>query len=127
MTRLLNRHLEAGLAPLGISPGAFPALLHLWQQDGLTQKELVERLHIEQPTMATTLARMERDGLVLRAKDATDARVQRIWLTDKGRSLEGAATQAALAVNDRALSQLNGTEQDQFLELLRRVISSLKS
>jgi len=125
MARLFARHLDAGIRPLGLSLGAFPALLHLWEKDGLTQKELVERLHIEQPTMANTLARMERDGLVRRVKDEADARIQRIWLTDKGRAMQADATRAALAVNARALAGLSEAEQTQFLDLLRRVILTL--
>lgn len=125
MARLFARHLDAGIRPMGLSLGAFPALLHLWEKDGLTQKELVERLHIEQPTMANTLARMERDGLVRRAKDSTDARIQRIWLTDKGRAMEGEAIRAALAVNARALAGLSEGEREQFLNLMRRVILAL--
>lgn len=125
MARLFARHLDAGIRPMGLSLGAFPALLHLWEKDGLTQKELVERLHIEQPTMANTLARMERDGLVRRAKDATDARIQRIWLTDKGRAMQADAIHAALAVNARALAGLSAAEQTRFLDLMQRVILAL--
>jgi DNA-binding MarR family transcriptional regulator len=69
MARLFAHHLDEKLRPLGLRLGAFPALLHLWETDGLTQKDLVERLGIEQPTMAATLTRMERDGLVTRDKD----------------------------------------------------------
>jgi len=125
MARLFARHLDAGIRPLGLSLGAFPALLHLWEKDGLTQKELVERLHIEQPTMANTLARMERDGLLRRVKDEADARIQRIWLTEKGRAMEREATRAALAVNARALDDLSEVERAQFLNLMRRVILTL--
>jgi len=85
----------------------------------------VERLHIEQPTMANTLARMERDGLVRRAKDSADARIQRIWLTDKGRAMQAEAIHAALTVNARALAGLSEAEQAQFLDLMRRVILTL--
>ena len=50
------------------APGTFPAQLELRAEDGLTRKERVEGLDIEQTKMANTLRRMERDGL------ATDER-----------------------------------------------------
>lgn len=125
MARLFARHLEAGLRRHGLALGAFPALLHLWEKDGLTQGELAGRLAIEQPTMAATLARMERDGLITRHRDETDARVQRIRLTDKARVLRDAALAEAVAVNDRALGPLDTAERAQFLALMRRVIAAL--
>lgn len=125
MARLFARQLEARIRPLGLGLGAFPALLHLWERDGLTQKELVQRLTIEQPTMANTLARMERDGLVTRSRDETDARAQRIWLTKKGRELEARAVAQAIEVNRLALADLDAREREVFLSLIRRIIASL--
>lgn len=87
MARVFAKGLAARIKPLGLTTGTFPALLELWDTDGLTQKQLVDRLDIEQATMANTLARMERDGLVVRKKDTNDGRVQRIWLTDRARAL----------------------------------------
>jgi DNA-binding MarR family transcriptional regulator len=122
LARLFARGLAARLAPLGLALGAFPALLELWQEDGLTQKDLVERLDIEQATMANTLARMERDGLVIRRRDAGDGRLQRIWLTDRARDLRSMAVQAAMAENEARLSPLDGAERDLFLALMRRIL-----
>lgn len=124
--RLLARELDAGLAPLGLSTGPFPLLLHLWDQDGLTQKDLVERLGYEQPTVAATLSRMERDGLVYRRPDPLDGRAQRIWLTERGRSLQAAAEAEAQAVNGRALSCLSREEVGQFVKMVRRIVNSLQ-
>ena len=66
VARLFAEGLRLKIAPLGIVPGQFPALLELWEKDGQTQKQLVEKLDIEQATMANTLSRMERDGLIVR-------------------------------------------------------------
>ena len=66
MAKGFARSLQQRAATLGFSPGQFPILLELWSEDGLTQKQLLERIDIEQATMANTLSRMERDGLVER-------------------------------------------------------------
>lgn len=126
MARLFARGLQARIRPLGLTTGTFPALLELWQQDGLTQKELVARLDIEQATMANTLARMERDGLVVRKKDPSDGRAQRVWLTREGSALQAPATQAATSVNAKALAGLSQTERAQFIALMQRTIASLR-
>ena len=124
MARLFARGLTTRIKPLGLTIGTFPALLELWEKDGLTQKELVVRLDIEQATMANTLARMERDGLIVRKKDVSDGRVQRVWLTDHARDLRGPAIQAAGAENTAALSGLSEAEKSQFIALMQKVIAT---
>lgn len=123
LARLFARGLTARIRPLGLSTGVFPALLELWENDGLTQSQLVQRLDIEQATMAGTLARMERDGLVLRQRDPSDGRVQRIWLTPHARGLRQAATQAAIDENQAALSHLTEVERAQFIALMTRILT----
>ena len=76
--------------------------------------------------MANTLARMERDGLVVRRKDPADGRAQRIWLTEMARPLRGSATGAALQVNDGALRRLSETERRQFIALATALIAGLQ-
>ena len=124
--RLLARQLDVGLAPLGLSTGPFPLLLHLWERDGLTQKDLVRRLGYEQPTVAATLSRMERDGLVERRPDPLDGRAQRIWLTKRGHGLRAAAEAEAQAINERALAGLSPEETRQFVGMIQRIVKSLQ-
>ena len=83
-------------------------------------------LGIEQPTMAATLARMERDGLVTRHKGEADGRVQFVRLTARARALREVAVAEASAVNERALLGLTPQERDLFLELTRHVIAALE-
>jgi len=124
LARLFAHALQAKIKPLGLSTGVFPVLLNLWERDGLTQKQLVDQVDVEQATMANTLARMERDKLVVRKRDDEDGRVQRIWLTDKARALHGPATEAAGAVNRDLLAGLSEDERAQMLGLIRKAIGA---
>lgn len=126
MARLFARGLSERIKPLGLSTGTFPALLELWETDGQTQKQLVERLDIEQATIANTLARMERDGLIIRKKSESDGRMQRVWLTERARALRDPAIRAAMAENARTLSGLTEAERRQFVMLMQKVISTGK-
>ncbi|MEY9561435.1 DNA-binding MarR family transcriptional regulator [Sinorhizobium fredii] len=104
LARSFSRALQARAQKLGFAPGQFPILLELWAEDGLTQKQLLDRLDIEQATMANTLARMERDGLVVRRKHPNDRRSQQIFLTERARDMEAAAKEAALAAEQSLLA-----------------------
>lgn len=127
LARLFAREIHSRIGPLGLTPGTFPAMLELWAEDGLTQRDLVSRLDIEQATMANTLSRMERDGLIHRTPDADDRRAQRVWLTDHGRALREPATQAARSVNQEALAELGQDERAAFLTTLARLTQHMQS
>lgn len=126
MARLFAAALSERLRPLGLAPAQFVLLLELWAGDGLTQKELVERLGVEQATVVNTLKRMERDGLIDRRPHPEDGRSQLIFITEKARALEQAATKHAEEINAVALSCLSPGKQEEFLEAMRRVIGGLQ-
>ena len=126
MARLFAHGLQARIRPLGLTTGTFPALLELWEDDGLTQKELVERLDIEQATMANTLRRMERDGLVRRHPHPVDGRARQVWLTPKARSLRDDALAAATAQNKAALAGLAPDEREHFIQFMTRTIDRMR-
>lgn len=127
LARLFAASLHRRIKPLGLAPAQFMTLLALWEEDGLTQSELVRRLDVEQATMANTLARMERDGLVSRRRRSDDARARSVHLTQRARDLCGPATEAAGAVNAVALAGLEAEERDQFIRCLGRVIGALRA
>lgn len=127
MARLFAAGLQRRIKPLGLSPGQFPALVALWAKEGRTQKELVELLDIEQATLANTLARMERDGLISRRASEEDGRVQQIFLTDRARALEEQAIGSALAQNAEALAGFSDEEKARFLDYMRRAIAAMQA
>ncbi len=127
MARLFAAGLHRRIKPIGLSPGVFPALIALWAKDGQTQKALVHQLDIEQATLANTLARMERDGLIVRKASEDDGRVQQIFLTDRAKLLEEEALGEALNQNAEALSDFTEEEKELFLEFMRRAIAAMQN
>lgn len=127
MARLFAKELQHRIAPLGIVVGQFPILLELWLKDGVTQKDLLSKIDVEQATLANTLNRMERDGLIKRTKSPTDARAQLIWLTEKATALRNTSYESALDVNADALRVLCESERAQFMDYMRRIISGMRS
>jgi len=126
MARLFANALAEAVRPLGLAPAQFMTLLELWAEDGLTQAELVARLDVEQATMAGTLNRMARDGLIERRPHPADRRAHLVFLTDKARALEAPATAAAAGVNARALAGLDVRQRQEMLGLMAEVIESLR-
>lgn len=116
----IQRDLLPRLADLGLHPGQEQLLAQLWITDGVTQRELVERLGVEQATVAKTVKRLEATGFVTRRPDPHDRRLSRVHLTGRGREVR-AGVEAAWRAADRALvEQLTPSEADTLRELLRR-------
>ena len=98
LARLFAKELQGRIQPLGIVTGQFPILIELWSRDGITQRELLNEIDVEQATLANTLTRMERDGLITRTRHPNDARAQQIWLTEKASRVKTDAHRFALQI-----------------------------
>ncbi|MDD7910902.1 MarR family transcriptional regulator [Pseudovibrio exalbescens] len=127
MARLFAEGLYERIRPLGISPGQFPALLELWERGSCTQADLVRATDVEQATMAATLKRMERDDLIHRKPHPDDSRARVIFLSEKGKAIREAAYEAAKAQNKAALAGLSDEEVEQFIDLMLKVIATMRS
>ena len=127
LARLLATALRTRIEPLGVVPGQFAQLLALYDEDGLTQTELGDRVRIDQSTIAHTLKRMERDGLVKRTRSETDRRQAEVRLTRKARARESALKAAAAEVNALALAGLTGSEIGDLLSTLSRLVGNLEA
>ena len=126
LSRLMYQALAQEIKSYDIVPGQFPVLLCLWEEDGLNQRQLYERVRIEQATMSNTLARMVRDDLIERRPDAEDRRATRFYLTGRGKKLEKPLTSSAQAVNGEALSGVTKPEIDTFQREQKAMISNLE-
>src|SRR3954471_868922 len=102
LARLLSNRLRDALAPLGVQPAQAAALIEIARAEGLTQKELVERLDVEQPGVARTLTGLEADGWIIRQTKI--GRSQGLYLTDKARAVVPDAARITAEINRAALS-----------------------
>ena len=124
--RLFAQALAERIKPMGLAPAQFKCLLELWREEGLTQRDLMQRLNVEQATMANTLKRMERDGLIERRAHEGDARTRTIHLTGRARELQGPAQAEAHAVNARATAGMSAQECRLYLDLMARAVAALR-
>jgi DNA-binding MarR family transcriptional regulator len=123
--RLFARALQARFAEHDVSAGQWPLLLYLWEQDGLSQKQLARRVQIEEPTTTRTLDRMERDGLVRRVRDESDRRRIKVYLTERGQHLREELVPYAQEVNALATHGLSAQDKTKINSLLTYMIARL--
>lgn len=124
-SRLLMRHFEQRLRPLEFGMAYLPVVIALEEHGPLLQKQLARYAHVEQPTMAALLTRMERDGLIERAPHPDDKRASQISLSAKARKRLPEAKARLGEVAEQALAGLSERERATFMALLRRVVTNL--
>jgi DNA-binding MarR family transcriptional regulator len=85
--RDLNSLYDQKLAHFGLTASQVNVLEQLWSfGDGMTQKELHERLSIRPASLTNLLDALVTGGWVVRKPDSKDARVKRIFLTKAGQA-----------------------------------------
>jgi DNA-binding MarR family transcriptional regulator len=119
--RAHRRVLQAELAKLGLYLGQELVIVDLAEHPDSTQAELVERLGVEQPTVAKTIARMERSGFLTRSADPGDRRQIRIRLTGAGEKLVHRITEAWASADQLACPTLSGNERRTLVRLLQKL------
>ena len=72
--RVFARALQERIQAEGIPIGSWPFLRHLWQQDGITQKELTKAVGLMQPNTNAALKQLVRRGWVKQTPDSDDKR-----------------------------------------------------
>lgn len=87
----LTRRYRSLLAELDLTYPQYLAMLVLWERDGLSVKEMGERLGLDSGTLTPLLKRLEAIGYVDRRRASDDERVVRVWLSARGRDLSAAA------------------------------------
>ncbi|MCC9604556.1 MarR family transcriptional regulator [Blastopirellula sp. JC732] len=75
---LIQREMNAALAPRGITFRQAQVLGSLALEGNLSQVELADRMGVEPPSLVAILDRMERDGLIQRQPCPKDRRIRRI-------------------------------------------------
>jgi len=75
------------LEPLGLTYPQYLVLIVLWGGDGLSVREIGEKLHLDSGTLTPILKRLERGGLIRRPRDPDNERRLKVELTPEGRAL----------------------------------------
>jgi DNA-binding MarR family transcriptional regulator len=60
---------------------------HLWEEDGLSQREIAEKTYKDKPNITRMLDALEQKRLIFRQPDPRDRRKYCIYLTKEGRHL----------------------------------------
>ena len=113
------------LDKLGLYPGQPPLLFALHCNDGLSQKELADKIKITPATITVMLKRMEKSDLVIRRQDDEDQRISRVYLTEKGKEVCKELKGVMSSLNEECFRNFTNEEKILLRRLLLQVRDNL--
>ena len=124
--RAFSKVLGAAIADADVTVGMWFFLRALWEEDGLTQRELSRRIGMTEPTTVSAIDTMEKRGFVERRVDPEDRRRRMVCLTGRGRALKAELLPRAFEVNMAAIEALTTEEVETLRDLMSRIKANLK-
>ncbi len=119
--KAIRAYFEDALAEAGASLATWVVLSGIDRGRWDNQRGLARDLRIEGATLTRHLDRMEREGLIVRTRDARDRRQVRAELTPRGRELHDRLTAIAAKTGRRVCDGLSDREQATLRRLLDRI------
>jgi DNA-binding MarR family transcriptional regulator len=123
--RGLTRALQMRLTEHAVPFGHWTFLRILWENDGITQRDLSERAGLMEPTTFSALKAMEKLGYVTRRQQPDSRKKVYVFLTPKGRGLREKLVPLAEEVNEIAIGGVGSDAIAAAREMLLIMIQNL--
>ena len=114
------------LADIGLFPGQEILLMQLSEKDGEPQKTLCESIGLDHSTVAKSVARLERDGLIERRKCPNDGRISQVHLTRQGREMTDRIIRIWAELERQTVEGLTTEEQAQLMAAAKKIMPQMQ-
>jgi DNA-binding MarR family transcriptional regulator len=87
-TNAITRAYRTRLGPVGLTYSQYLVMMALWEEDGMTVRQIALRLQLDSAMLTPLLKRLESSGYITRKRGSDDQRTVRINLTDAGYQIQ---------------------------------------
>ena len=127
-SRLLTQAYHPLLSKQGLTYPQYLVLLVLWEKDDQPVNDIARRLLLETNTVTPLLQRMEKAGILTRAKGEKDARQMIVSLTKKGMELQKRLSDVPATVGNAVMcDSVNPETAPVIFQMLDDIITKLNS
>ncbi len=120
-SRLYTRRFEERARSFGLTLTQCKALVHLANNEGVSQKRLCELADIEPMAMVRIVDRMAADGWIVREPHPSDRRAHRLRTTPQSQPIQDRIWALADRTRAEFMGDLDAAERKAFLGMLRRI------
>lgn len=114
------------LEKVGLHPGQTKLLLMLRKSNGLSQREICDKLGVKPSTITVMIKRMEKTELIERQSDDNDQRKSRIFVTEKGKKICNLIDEINIQMEKECFENFNEEEKAEAKKLLTKMKDNLR-
>lgn len=126
LSKLLRQVLNEAIADMGLFSGQQDIIILLIENDGMTVSELSKRLNVSAATASVSVKRMEKAGFVIKKPDENDARVTRLYASEKAKLAPELLHEKMTSLECVMRQGMTEEETQQLSSLLERAIENMK-
>lgn len=115
------------LEDFNITASEQPFLSSLFNEDGVSQEYLSSKLLLDKASTTRSLQSLIDKGYIKKKRDDNDKRINRIFLTEKSKSIEKEIKARLENWNDILTSDLNESEKELAYLILNKMVNNLNS
>ncbi|OXM85261.1 MarR family winged helix-turn-helix transcriptional regulator [Paenibacillus rigui] len=124
---VLARNFQKSLEPFDITLEQWGLLNVLWVQDGLTLKDLSDKVNKDHTNLSRIVDKLVKKGLLERTAHPEDRRAWLLYVTGKGIELQEAIVPVAEQVIEQEVQGISLEEQELLRRLLRRMCHNVQA
>lgn len=123
----ISRAFRTRVARHNVTSGQWYFLRALWIEEGVTQRQLSERVGTTEATTVTAIKLLIRNGWIVKAPHPADRRATTLYLTREGKKLRQRLIPYADEVNEIALRGFSDKEARTLNDMLVRIQTNIKN
>lgn len=112
-------------AGYNLAPEQVGLLSRLYEEEGVTQKQLAERTFKDKPSTTRIIDQLEKKGFVIRKDHPSDRRAACLFLTPKGHKARAALVKAMIELGKRVYRNFSASEKNKFIQLIQKFYQNL--
>ncbi|MDX2440849.1 MAG: MarR family transcriptional regulator [Desulfobacterales bacterium] len=128
LAREMNAFLYRSFREKGfeITAQQWAVLNRLWEMEGLHQSKLAQQTTKNRHNMTMILKQLEAKGFIEKRSDAEDKRLNRVYLTKRGKALKEELIPIAIKTTETLFRGVSIEDMEVFKRVHRMVIKNLK-
>lgn len=126
VSRNIHNYHDKQLSKHGLTTSQVVVLAQLWENDGLTQKEIQEKLEIKPASISGIVDLLVSKGWIIRKTDEKDGRVKRLYITEKSKNIQSECLEILLKVEEKLTKGFTEEEKVIFLSWIKRMHANMQ-
>lgn len=124
-SKKLSEEFGSRLEEFGISRVKWIAMFYIGEVEFISQRELSQKMDVNESSIVRLLDRMEKEDLSIRTKYEKDRRITRVSLTEKGKALREQLMPVGEQFHKDATKEISREDLDTFKSVLSKMLKNL--